>query len=345
VIVTASAPGKLVVSGEYAVLVGAPALVLALDRRVVVRIARGERDWRFTSHGYTGSARHPLSDLLGAREISPDDPAYMIQQVLRAMVASGAHCDRETAVDVEIDSRAGFEAGAKLGIGTSAAVCVASTAACCAYLGVDADVLALALAAHTAAQAGRGSGLDVAAAHRGGLIRYARAKAQSERDAKGEPSARPTIDSVEWPASVHRLAIWTRESASTVDYIDRFDRWRRERRRPSLEALVEAAEATAHALSDGASFMRELRAFAARLGELDRDSGLGVLSHAHRRLAELAGDAVVYKPCGAGGGDLGLACSQDLAALAAFGAAAADRGYSPLSLELPQHGVDVSIAR
>jgi phosphomevalonate kinase len=333
VIVTATAPGKIVVSGEYAVLVGAPALVQALDRRVVVRFAPGERDWRFTSYGFTGSARHTLHELQGQRALALDDPAFMTQHVLHAITAADARCDWPQAVDVELDSRAGFERGAKLGIGTSAAVCVALTAACCRYLGLEIDVLRVALDAHARAQGGRGSGLDVAAAHRGGLIRYAR----------GTPL--PSIETLAWPTNVHRLAIWTRESAVTVGYIERFDRWRRAERRRSLEALVDAASTAAHALSDAASFVRELRGFAVRLAELDRESGLGVFSPAHLRLADMAGSAVVYKPCGAGGGDLGLACSDDLAALAAFGAAAADNGFSPLQLEREQHGVDVSVSR
>ena len=37
-IVTATAPGKLVLLGEYAVLEGAPALVMAIDRRAEVRL-------------------------------------------------------------------------------------------------------------------------------------------------------------------------------------------------------------------------------------------------------------------------------------------------------------------
>ncbi len=34
---TATAPGKLILTGEYAVLDGAPAVVVAMDRRVVAR--------------------------------------------------------------------------------------------------------------------------------------------------------------------------------------------------------------------------------------------------------------------------------------------------------------------
>ncbi|MFU8876606.1 MAG: hypothetical protein ACNA7E_00585, partial [Wenzhouxiangellaceae bacterium] len=40
--VVASAPGKLIVIGEYAVLEGAPALVLGLNRRVRVTALPGQ---------------------------------------------------------------------------------------------------------------------------------------------------------------------------------------------------------------------------------------------------------------------------------------------------------------
>lgn len=48
--VESSAPGKLVLSGEYAVLAGAKALVAAVDRRVVCLVQRrNEGDWSFKS--------------------------------------------------------------------------------------------------------------------------------------------------------------------------------------------------------------------------------------------------------------------------------------------------------
>ena len=41
--ITAQAPGKLLLLGEYAVLEGAPALVVAVDRLARVRVASAER--------------------------------------------------------------------------------------------------------------------------------------------------------------------------------------------------------------------------------------------------------------------------------------------------------------
>jgi phosphomevalonate kinase len=150
---------------------------------------------------------------------------------------------------------------------------------------------------------------------------------------------------VTWPAGVAAVAIWTGTSADTRDYIDRFDAWRAGTVPEPLAVLVEAAGATAAALSDARAFMRQLRAFAARLRAFDEAAALGIHSAAHRRLRELAPDGVVYKPCGAGGGDLGIASALDASVLAAFVARAVAEGYSPLPLELEQDGVQVSIDR
>ena len=50
----ASAPGKVVLSGEYAVLDGAPAVCMAVDRRAIARVSACGGDWhRVTAPGYT----------------------------------------------------------------------------------------------------------------------------------------------------------------------------------------------------------------------------------------------------------------------------------------------------
>jgi len=48
---------------------------------------------------------------------------------------------------------------------------------------------------------------------------------------------------------------------------------------------------------------------------------------------------VLYKPCGAGGGDIGMAFADDPSALAHFRQQAAANGFTPLDLETATHGV------
>jgi hypothetical protein len=50
---------------------------------------------------------------------------------------------------------------------------------------------------------------------------------------------------------------------------------------------------------------------------------------------------VAYKVSGAGGGDLGLACSADPDALAAFTKSVTDRGFSVIKVSLAEHGLVV----
>ena len=216
----------------------------------------------------------------------------------------------------------------KLGVGTSASVCVAFAAALMKLLGRNADVLPLAFAAHRAAQGGRGSGIDVAAACRGGLVRYTTRPA-------------PTAISVARPP-VAFVAIASGTAADTGRHIASFDDWRLGGTPPALAALIDASTRVADAVTDASAFVRELRAYAAALRALDDVAKLGIYGAGHRALAELAErHAVVYKPCGAGGGDLGAAFAIDRAALDAFSHAARAEGFAPLCLELDEHGITV----
>ena len=143
----ATAPGKLILTGEYAVLDGAPALVTAVDRRVVAR----------HRHGPRGSSPFLLAvaDELAARY-------------------GAEHPSTQRALDIVVDSSPCYQGALKLGLGSSAAVTVAATALALERIDRD-EVLAVASAAHAAAQAqrgGSGSGADVAAAVYGGVIEF-----------------------------------------------------------------------------------------------------------------------------------------------------------------------------
>src|SRR5262245_44158931 len=188
--IVASAPGKIVVSGEYAVLAGAPALVVAVNRRVECGIGPASGStWRFTSRGFDGVSEYELQRLITGPALDVHDPARLCQCVLQELAARGfAAASLPRAAQITTDSSALYESGAKLGLGSSAAVTVALTAALlrCSTLGSDPKVAPRAshlpevehldamLAAHAKAQGGRGSGLDVATSYYGGLIRFTR---------------------------------------------------------------------------------------------------------------------------------------------------------------------------
>jgi phosphomevalonate kinase len=136
--VKAAAPGKLLLTGAYAVLEGAPAVVVAVDRYAV---ADGSRT--------AGRASPEVCAALG------EEPAPNID--------IGALQD---------------ETGRKLGLGSSAAALVASLGARALARGEDvragevrARIFRVARESHARAQGG-GSGVDVAASVCGGVLRY-----------------------------------------------------------------------------------------------------------------------------------------------------------------------------
>jgi phosphomevalonate kinase len=272
--VKARAPGKLVLSGAYAVLDGAPAIVSAVDRYVTADATRR------------------------ADFITPE---------VRA--ALGA--------DTEVpwfDAGALRERGEKLGLGSSAAILVASLAARTLRergpLG-DFELCELvfepALRAHAEAQGG-GSGVDVAAAAFGGTLVFHRKGAEGPAD-PSRPSV-PSIVRSGLPAGVEIETWWSGRPATTADFVRRVKALAV--REPSLYAermgaQVDAAERAVHAALAGhaADFVAALAAQRLALLELGRAAEVNIVTEFVTRLAAAAPEAAVL-PAGAGGGDIVL---------------------------------------
>jgi phosphomevalonate kinase len=272
---------------------------------------------------------------LGEKPLPRTDPGYLCQHVLRRLLTAGIAFDTlPERLSIDIDSRAGYDAGHKLGLGTSAAVCATLSGALLERCAGRRDVFPIALDAHRAAQGGRGSGVDVAAACHGGLIRYE------------ATTPDPRVTRVPFPAGVAFAAIWTGTSAETRAHIASFERWRAGTIPNELAQLIGAAGAVVGSVPDPQDFMRQLRAYAIALQALDATARLGIYSPAHRTLTDVArAHGVVYKPCGAGGGDLGMAFAIEPGALAAFERGAIAAGFDRLPLELDEHGITVSVER
>jgi mevalonate kinase len=70
--------------------------------------------------------------------------------------------------------------------------------------------------------------------------------------------------------------------------------------------------------------------------------GADLVTRGHGEIGKLADRyGVTYKISGAGGGDLGIAASEDAGGLADLAAAARARGYHVIDLETDSHGLVV----
>lgn len=313
-----SAPGKLVLSGEYAVLAGAPAVVAAIDRRAVCRIdVRETGGWAFRSRGFDAVSRHRRDALPD----EPGDPGALVRHAIRRLGIDPGTLPEH--LGIETDSRSCYHHGAKLGLGSSAAAVVAVTGAVARIAGRDCT-LPQALAVHRDLQGRSGSGLDVAAAFRGGVIRYQAGEARS----------------IPWSSGIRSVFVYVGWSTETPAFVQRFNDWRRSGEPPELRNLVECARAVAEA---GGPFLAPLAEYVDALDALDRAARIGIFSEAHRIATSLAGrHGVLYKPCGAGGGDMGVALSEDADALDAFRAAVTKVGLHVVSAAIDTDGLRVS---
>lgn len=305
------------VSGEYAVLSGARALVLAVGARAIARLSpQGDR---------SGDRAH------GSPGHYPPGPEVMLAK---------EHAERVLGVppmDLSIDTAALREGDRKLGLGSSAAGAVAAAAAVFASAGLDparerARVFAAALAGHHAV-APNGSGADVASAAHGGLIRFRREGDQTEV----EPRALPT--------SVALSLVWTGSPVRTSDLVARVKELAARdpaSHRRAIDAIVDAAAALdlGFASDDAGAIFAAARAHHEAMRALGEAADAPIVTPALAeldRLARALGGAA--KPSGAGGGDVALLfLPAGVTDLSATGPAFAAAGLTHLSLALGVEG-------
>lgn len=314
----ASAPGKVVLSAEYAVLDGAPAICMAVNRRAVVSIT--------PCRGRISTVEAPgYCDGTGEFEITPDGLEWRDGQSSFELVdiafAAGA-VRAESAIAIRLDSSAFADpvSGDKIGIGSSAAV----TVALCAAGRRSLDSSALARRVHTELQGGAGSGVDVACSIAGGLIEYRMAGANTTP--------------LRWPAGLHWRLVWTGVSADTRSRLARLDAGVS---KPSRVRLFASAERMADAWhsAEAGKIMSEYPAYIETLREFSVDHELGIFDAGHDALARRASAAqLVYKPCGAGGGDVGIVFGQDRASVQRF-VNDLPAGATSVDCELGEEGV------
>jgi len=339
----ASAPCKVVIVGEYAVLEGAPALVMAVDRRVSASLRAQDAPFcSVSAPGLTKSGGRFRLGPSGPQWLAGDPAAFRLAtHVVESFFKAGDNHSSCRPFDLVLDSTALMERSGgrtrKLGLGSSAALTVALCHGLSYYVATQHERVATPgldqlIDIHAGFQGRRGSGLDVAASLHGGLIEYCRS-----------PAPRAVPGSL--PAALEYGFVWSGHEAVTGRFLAQLDQWRRDHRRAYrrlMDALAAVARAAAQAAcsGDAEGFLNSLDGYVAELEALGRASGTDILSAPHRRLRALASRCgVVYKPCGAGGGDIGIGMSRDPEALARFRNGLLAEGFQPLSLNCEREGV------
>lgn len=317
----ATAPGKLILVGEYAALEGATAISAAVDRFAVAEVCsvpeRGEL--RITNTG----GRYSFNYSDGHIDWHTDPGIYgdVLISALGVLAEDGAQPLDLPPIVIELCTRQFYSVSSgesqKIGIGSSAALTVAAVAALSACMG-QTPTLKGCLAAHRLLQHGTGSGVDIATSWYGGVI------------AVRPDAVAPSVESLRWPRGFHLRPVWSGNAASTPAMLARLDTFRQRSTKNYAALMTRMSEC---ALSVQAPWQsekpddvcRSLLQYAELLHALDDAAGIGIWSDGHRRLARLAQKlGVGYKPSGAGGGDFGLAFSTDADRLDGFARQAND---------------------
>lgn len=309
------APGKLMLAGEYAILHGGTAWVMAVDRHAVVADA------------------------------PEDNPRVPIEaRAALAIALRERHIDAVSArwsLDV---SALGDGAGRKLGLGSSAAGCVAALGWAFARAGRDLDdpavrdlIARVARRGHREAQGG-GSGVDVLASAQGAVISVAL------RDgAQGEPIVQRHKGFGDIPWAV----LWSGSSARTSEMIAKVDALKARDAGAfarCIGGIAEAAGAMGRAMDagDAGAAVEAVRAHGAAMRTLGEQAGAPIVADALSRFAaEIEPLGAAVKPSGAGGGDVSLIVAQDAATLTAAVARASTFGFAPVALSMDRAGVCV----
>ena len=375
--ISQSAPGKLYIAGEYAVVEpGHQAVLVAVDRFITVRITQAE------DGGSAGPTGHISSTLYEAQSLTwyrrPEDGVVMVDKQFDDYVVSAIRMVEQMVreaggplryFDLDVSSELDDGCGRKLGLGSSSAVTVATVRAVARFYGLVLDDMAvykLALLATDAVQP-IGSGGDIAASSFTGWVAYTSpdrawlhqvSGAPGTGNSPGGSAGLSELVRMDWPLlSIRRLPApglrlsvgWTGSPASTPRLVADVQAHTRGAQDAAYTAFLRESEACLSALTlalredNGGEIGLRIQEGRRLLSGLSRTSGITIETPQLRRLVEIAQEhGAVAKSSGAGGGDCGIALCPPGTDVAAMHAAWESAGIQPLDLRVHSHSGDDS---
>jgi len=322
--IKATAPGKLILIGEYVVLEGAPALVSAVDRFAEVNLRESSKNYA-----------------VSAPSIQIEDVEFSINE--NNLVMFDARVDLETQkkltffkntfefawqycrnfnvtktpfkININTDAFYSEEFKTKLGFGSSAALTVALVKALFKLINKDIDnsdirdqLFRLSLSAHKKAQGNIGSGIDVAASSYGGILEY--------RVGIDKNAEHLLPENIEPWSELPMLTVFTGHSESTRKMVFGVNELKKQKADVYKELMIELEKTSiegcaAYKSKNIFAFLNAVKTYHVQMNLLGKSSEMPIISAVHQQIARIihqSGGA--YKPSGAGSGDIGIAFAE-----------------------------------
>ncbi len=325
-LITEKAPGKLYIAGEYAVVEnGYPAILVALDQFVTCSIEESAAEvGKIISRQYHNNALqwHRLGEQMVVD--NRDNPFSYILSAIKVTEEYARSFARELRIfDLHIDSQLDSDSGKKYGLGSSAAVTVATVKALCHFYNLPVtkdEIFKLAAIAHFEVQ-GNGSLGDVAASVYGGWIAYhsfdrqwlaQQRKYLDLRTLVDLPWPDLKIESLKAPSNLQLLIGWTGKPASTSQLVDKISLFKARQQKEYRQFLEDSKHCIQRMVegfhnADLESIKNEIRYNRELLKQLGTNSGVHIETPVLNKLCQIAEDfGGAAKTSCAGGGDCGI---------------------------------------
>jgi mevalonate kinase len=305
----------MILIGEYSVLEGGKSIVMAVDRycNIKIKLSKSQDNilhsptLNINDLHFRINSKKTIEFKTELTPILREKLVFFIrtmEQFLREVQTE----EKLPLLEISIDTRQFFnlQAKGKLGLGSSAAL---STGLVHGLLFAwresqknpysQRELFDLSHKIHYLSQENKGSGIDIAASCFGGVISF-------------QKQNLTTIKKLKMPKELLILPVWSGVSESTRDLVEKVSSFKAQN--PSdyrtimkkLKLLSE--EAIDFIIGENIpAFLNKCREFFLSLNDLGAASKANIISQPHQEIADIAAShGAVYKPSGAGGGDIGL---------------------------------------
>lgn len=325
-LISVKAPGKLYIAGEYAVVEkGTPSIIVALNQFITVNIEKSNDYGSIVSKQYSENSiywkRIDNKIIFDNR----DNPFHYILAAINIVETYAQSISKKLVTyHLKVDSELDNSDGKKYGLGSSAAVTVATVKALCQLYDINVskdELFKLSAIAHLDVQ-GNGSLGDIAASVYGGWIAYEAFDREWLKQMRSQMSIKDLINH-KWPflriepltppKNLKLLIGWTGSPASTSQLVDKVSS-EKSNKEAEYRSFIQDSKACIKRMISGfyneslETIQKEIIVNRKLLHKLCNITNVIIETPSLKKLCDIAiKNGGAAKSSGAGGGDCGIA--------------------------------------